>query len=990
MIFGKMKHLLSILLLAVFFSAYGNEIKLTSLTVEMQDGSQPLATAEPRFSWKYETEENNVIQTEYRIIVASSEENARNGIGDLWDSKTVVSNQMLYIPYEGKKLKSRDCCWWKVYTTVTYSRNDKSTKQKNINSTNHPFNKSTKILHLESDIHHFEISLLSPGDWHAHWIGRDFDDDKLDGHTAIAARYLRKEFSLKENISKARLYISGLGVYSAAINGGEVAPDEWLKPTLSDYTRRIYFNAYDVTDLLFENDTNTVGVILEAGRFTTVRHDTNYLEWCGINHAAHYGLPQLLLQLEVTYADGTTDTIVSGEGWRITNRGPIRKSNEFDGETYDARVDLGDWDVSGFDDSHWEVAVVDYDRQNMYREDIYNPRHRVAREYPVVTGSPLPDDYQRPDPMSLLTPQPNPNIKAQEYLTPVALFPKGDKWILDMGQNMVGVLISNLFDMRSGDTIIFRYAEILTEDSALYTDNLRSAECADRYIAAGEKGFFHPMFTYHGFRYVEISGLRYEPKAENFTGLVLSDEMPMTGSFECSDEIINAVYRNATWGIRGNYRSMPTDCPQRDERMGWTGDRTTGNYGESYIFNNHRLYAKWLQDFEDCQLENGSLSDVVPAYWRNYTDNMTWPGAFITVADMLYTRFGDIQPVQKHYDAMKRWMLHMKKYYLKNGILVRDTYGDWCVPPESPGLIHTRDTNRMTWPANLSTPYYVYYAGKMAHFADLLGRDDDADFFRNEITTVTVAYNAKYLDASTGRYDHNTVTANILPLAFGMVPDDNESKPPLKINNSTDQQINKSTLKEKVFANIIDKTVNEFDGHVSTGVVGIQQLMRTLTEYGRGDLALKLATNDTYPSWGYMVRKGATTIWELWNGDTGDPSMNSGNHVMLLGDLIIWYYEYLGGIRALVPGYSTIQLKPYPIEGLDYVNCSYQSVSGLIESKWKRIKSNGKNNSSDRFEWDILIPANTTAEVWLPTSKGYEKQLLGSGRHHLVSKLNKD
>ena len=781
-----------------------------------------------------------------------------------------------------------------------------------------------------------------------------------------------------------------MGVYSATINGGEVAPDEWLKPTLSDYTRRIYFNAYDVTDLLFENDTNTVGVILEAGRFTTVRHDTNYMEWCGINHAAHFGLPQLLLQLEVTYADGTTYTIVSGEGWRITNRGPIRKSNEFDGETYDARVDLGDWDVSGFDDSHWEVAVVDYDRQNMYREDIYNPRHRVAREYPVVTGSPLPDDYQRPDPMSLLTPQPNPNIKAQEYLTPVALFPKGDKWILDMGQNMVGVLISNLFDMRSGDTIIFRYAEILTEDSALYTDNLRSAECADRYIAAGKKGFFHPMFTYHGFRYVEISGLRYEPKAENFTGLVLSDEMPMTGSFECSDEIINAVYRNATWGIRGNYRSMPTDCPQRDERMGWTGDRTTGNYGESYIFNNHRLYAKWLQDFEDCQLENGSLSDVVPAYWRNYTDNMTWPGAFITVADMLYTRFGDIQPVQKHYDAMKRWMLHMKKYYLKDGILVRDTYGDWCVPPESPGLIHTRDTNRMTWPANLSTPYYVYYAGKMAHFADLLGRDDDADFFRNEITTVTVAYNAKYLDASTGRYDHNTVTANILPLAFGVVPDDNESKPPLKINNSTDQQINESTLKEKVFANIIDKTVNEFDGHVSTGVVGIQQLMRTLTEYGRGDLALQLATNDTYPSWGYMVRKGATTIWELWNGDTGDPSMNSGNHVMLLGDLIIWYYEYLGGIRALVPGYSTIQLKPYPIEGLDYVNCSYQSVSGLIESKWKRIKSNGKNNSSDRFEWDILIPANTTAEVWLPTSKVYEKQLLGSGRHHLVSKLNKD
>jgi alpha-L-rhamnosidase len=392
--------------------------------------------------------------------------------------------------------------------------------------------------------------------------------------------------------------------------------------------------------------------------------------------------------------------------------------------------------------------------------------------------------------------------------------------------------------------------------------------------------------------------------------------------------------------------------------MGWTGDRTTGCYGESFIFDNHRLYAKWLQDLEDCQLENGSLSDVAPAYWRNYTDNMTWPGAFITVADMLYTRFGDLRPIQQHYDAMRLWMLHMKKYYLKDGILIRDTYGDWCVPPESPELIHTRDTNRMTWPANLSTPFYCYLAGKMAHFADLLGRGNDADFFRNEISTVTAAYNAKYLDVATGRYDHNTVTANILPLAFGMVPKE---------------------LEEKVFANIIDKTVNEFDGHVSTGVVGIQQLMRTLTEYGRGDLALKLATNDTYPSWGYMVRNGATTIWELWNGNTADPAMNSGNHVMLLGDLVIWEYEYLGGIRALEPGYSKIQLKPYPIEGLDYVNCSYQSVSGLIQSNWHR---KGKC-----FRWNILIPANTTAEVWLPTAKGYEKRILPSGKYHLSSRL---
>ena len=928
---------LALLLMVLLMAGCSNRIEIVSPTVEMSDGSQPLATAEPRFSWHYEAEVNNVVQTDYRIIVASTEENAKNGIGDLWDSKAVASNQMLYIPYGGCRLKSRDRCWWKVYTTVTYG------------------NRNRKKF-LESKVQYFEISLLSPDDWKAHWIGRDYDDDNVNGHTSIAARYLRKEFALRKDIERARLYISGLGVYSTYINGMEVAPDERLKPTLSDYTQRIYFNAYDVTDGMREGD-NALGVVLGGGRFTTVRHDTNYLEWCGILHAAHYGLPQLLMQLEVTYKDGTVDTIVSGDGWKITNRGPIRKSNEFDGETYDARLDLGAWTQPNYDDSQWEEAVVDYDRQNMYREDIYNPRHRVAREYPVVTGSPLPKDYQRPDPMQLLTPQPNPNIKMQESLCPVALFQKGDKWILDVGQNMVGVLGASMHGMRPGDTVIFRYAETINADSTLYTANLRSAECTDLYIAAGAEDTWYPDFTYHGFRYVEITGLRKAPKLDDFRGLVLYDEMPMTGTFETSDSVINAVYRNATWGIRGNYRSMPTDCPQRDERMGWTGDRTTGCYGESFIFDNHALYAKWLQDLEDSQWENGSLPDVAPAYWRNYTDNMTWPGAFITVANMLYIRYGDLEPVRTHYDAMKRWLLHMKKYYLKDGILVRDTYGDWCVPPESPELIHTRDTNRMTWPANLSTPYYYLYCKLMKGFAAKIGNYADTAYFENEMDFVGSAYNARYLDTLHGCYSNNTVTANLLPLAFGMVPEE---------------------LEDKVFANIIDKTMDDFGGHVSTGVVGIQQLMTTLTEYGRGDLALRIVTDTTYPSWGYMVKHGATTIWELWNGDTGDPSMNSGNHVMLLGDLIPWYYSYLGGIRGF-NGYSRIILKPYSLEGLQRVTCSYNSVSGRIESNWRR-----KGNV---FEWDILIPPNRTAEVWLPTAEGYELLKLTSGRHHLTSQL---
>ena len=460
------------------------------------------------------------------------------------------------------------------------------------------------------------------------------------------------------------------------------------------------------------------------------------------------------------------------------------------------------------------------------------------------------------------------------------------------------------------------------------------------------------MFTYHGFRYVEITGLRRKPNISDFQGLVFYDEMATTGSFECSNEIMNAVYRNAYWGIRSNYRSMPTDCPQRDERMGWTGDRTTGTYGESYIFNNYRLYEKWLYDGEDSQWENGSLSDVWPPYWRRYTDNMTWPGAFITVADMLYTRYGDLEIIRKHYPAMKKWMLHMKGTYGQDGVITRDCYGDWCVPPESLELIHSNDPRRHTEGGSISTPFYCHLCDLMAKFADLLELPDDAAYFRFDKRFTANSYHDQFFDHATASYDNGSVTANLLPLTFGIVPEEWDSI---------------------VFSNIINKTEKEFDGHVSTGVVGIQQLMRTLTERGRSDLALKIATNDTYPSWGYMVRNGATTIWELWNGNTGDPAMNSGNHVMLLGDLILWEYEYLGGIRALEPGYSKIQLKPYFIEGLEFVNCSYESVSGRIVSQWTR--------HGNLLEWNFQIPANTTAEVWVPTANGYEIKTYGSGLH---------
>ncbi|MBR0539684.1 MAG: family 78 glycoside hydrolase catalytic domain [Bacteroidales bacterium] len=891
------------------------DVTITNPNVEQQVHEQALAIAQPRFSWNYETTENDVVQQNYRIIVASNAQNAQKGIGDLWDSGVIPSSQMLYIPYAGKELKSRDKAYWKVITTVTA--------------------KSGKKAKLASDVESFEISLLNQEDWQAKWIGHEFEDDVLVGKTRLAARYLRKEFALKGEVDKARLYVSGMGVYSAYLNGREIAPEELLKPTLSWYSKRVYFNTYDVTKMLQQGD-NAVGIILEGGRYTSIRYNEANPNWDGTEHVYGFGTPRLLLQLEVTYKDGQKETIVSDETWKITNLGPIRTANEWDGETYDENFDLGNWNQSGYNDTAWLQAEL----------------------------------VEAPE--GQLSAQPNPNITVMEKLKPVSLFQKDDKWYLDMGQNMVGFIDMKARGQQPGDIITLRFAELLTPDSLLYTANLRSAECMDRYIVTNNSQLltdsqlstlnselhWHPMFVYHGFRYVEISGLGEMPNLDDFEGWVIYDEMPVTGSFETSNEIINAVYHNAYWGIRGNYRSMPTDCPQRDERMGWTGDRTTGNFGESYIFDNQQLYAKWLTDGDDSQWDNGSLANVIPPYWRGYTDNMTWPGAMVTVTDMLYTRFGDVEPIRQHYAAWKKWMLHMKNDYMRAGLMPRDTYGDWCMPPESLELIHSNDATRITDATVISTPFYCYLCGKMANFAEVLGFDEDVTFFQQEITTSTIAFNDKYFNRVTGVYANNTVTADILPLWFGMVP---------------------RGLEDKVMNSIVDKTMNECGGHVSTGVIGIQQLMRCLTEYGHGDLALKIASNDTYPSWGYMVRNGATTIWELWNGNTADPAMNSGNHVMLLGDLILWEYEYLGGIRALEPGYSKIQLKPYPIEGLDFVNCSYNSVSGCIESHWKR--------DGNCFEWDIVIPANTTAEVCLPTANGYETKTYGSGRYHLSSEL---
>jgi alpha-L-rhamnosidase len=748
----------------------------------------------------------------------------------------------------------------------------------------------------QSNVQSWSTALFNDSDWEAaRWIGiNDPENLKVkDNRTIFPARYLRKEFEAASKPVRAMLYVSGVGSSACYINGKTVG-DDVFGPLPAWYDVSVPYLTYDVTPLV-KKGANVMGVMLGNGRFLTMREQG----------MLGFGLPRLIAKLDIEYANGEHAAVLSDESWTATNKGPILENNEFDGEKYDARLEQGKWTETGYNASGWKCA------------DLLEA------------------------PKGKLTAQLSPSLKVMEEITPVSVKAvDGGRYIVDMGQNMVGWLQVRL-NGKKDTPVTMRFAEVLKSNGTeLYVDNLRGALATDIYTPAGDGRFtWEPAFVYHGFRFAEISGLDYEPATADFTGKVVYDEMATIGTFETSNELINRIHENAYRGIRGNYRGMPTDCPQRDERLGWLGDRATGAYGESFLFNNALLYNKWLVDIEESMNENGSISVVSPRYWTIYNDDVTWPSAYFYIADMLYNQFGDSRPIKARYPSMKRWVQHMAATQMQDYILMKDTYGDWCMPPESPELIHSQDPSRKTGGQVLSTTVFYSILQLMQKFAVINGIPADAEEYADLAAKIKESYNRKFFNPATAQYDNNTVTANILSLQLGLVPEGYE---------------------EKVFANIVEKTEVDCKGHVSAGVLGIQHLMRGLTQHGGLELAYKIVTNETYPSWGYMVKNGATTIWELWNGDTADPAMNSRNHVMLLGDLLIWYYENLAGIKndPSSVGFKKIWMEPVFPEKLTFVDASFESPYGKIGSSWKR--------DGDKLAWNVTIPANTTATVKIP------------------------
>ncbi len=928
----------------------------TQLRCEYRINPLGIDSSSPRLSWQLASPTRGQRQTAYQILVARTPDSLAAGNGDLWDSGKVASDASTAIAYAGRPLTSGQKCWWLVRVW------DRSGQ---------PAPASTTSF--------WQMGLLSAEDWKGAWITAQTPRDvPVDGDNLPPPPYVRHSFTVGKTVKSATAYITAHGLYELHLNGAKVG-HEVFAPGWTDYHHRIAYQAYDVTAALHEGE-NRVGAVLGDGWYS------GYVGFARRRNL--YGdRPALRMQIEIEYADGTHQTVVTDGTWR-GRTGPIVYSDMLQGESYDARQELTNWDRPGGSDDGWQPVSTDLAStvsgqvsvlaalkaqvknnalsvvagNELAGDPAYNTVKQLRISYTLngtahtktvaeketltvpgpgeapgtlVLQSAVYGDLSVPTEPPALVAQIGPPVRVSREVSARKITEtKPGTYIVDMGQNMVGWTRLEL-TAPAGTKVQMRFAEVLNPDGSVYTTNLRSARATDTYVCrgGGTPEVWEPRFTFHGFRYVELTGYPGKPDLNTLTGRVVTSDTPETGTFACSNPMVNQLQSNIEWGQRGNFVSVPTDCPQRDERLGWMGDAQIFVRTATYNCDVAAFYEQWMQTVEDGQSPEGGFPDVAPRKVDLADGAPAWGDAGVIVPWTVYQAYGDTGILQKHWPAMRRWMDYITSVN-PDGLWANrrnNDFGDW--------LSIDADTPKDV----LATAYYAYDASLMAQMARALNKPAEAAEYDALFAHIKAAFNTAYVGPD-GTVKGDTQTGYVLALRFHLLPD---------------------SLREAAAKHLVDN-IKSKNNHLSTGFVGVGYLCPVLTDMGHNDTAYTLLLNDTFPSWGYSIKQGATTIWERWDGETPaggfqDPGMNSFNHYSL-GSVGQWLFQSVAGIDTDPnrPGYAHILLNPHPGPGLTLASATYDSIRGPIGSDWK--------TENGQFTWTVTIPANTTATARIPTS----------------------
>ncbi|WP_032096192.1 MULTISPECIES: alpha-L-rhamnosidase [unclassified Alteromonas] len=858
----------------------------------------------PRFSWQVPAESTQLAQHSYQIQVSTYDTFDPEHI--LWDSGRVMSSKNAWVSAERLTLDSRQRVFWRVKTWDVESNSSRWSETQAI-----------------------ETGLLTNSDWHARWIGHPDTNERTIVHSPnsieqpdnqyFRPQYLRKTFKLNKPIKRARLYITAKGVFKPFINGQAVSEDV-MTPGWTPYHKRIETLTYDVSNLVHQGS-NAIGAALAEGWQGRIFHPTKQ----------DYVTPlRLIAQLEVTFADGTLSRVVTDDSWFSTDQGPIRTAGNYDGERYNANFEIPGWNTAEFNNDGWmRVYSEPYEPDVKLRPKRHAPV-RVTKTIPAITLVSVKDG--------------------------VAIF--------DMGQNMVGVPEVTL-PVKKDQTVKIRFSEAL-QGETFYVRNLRSAKSTDWYVPKSDGQItYQPTFTFHGYRYVEVSGYdkTSTPALEWVKGKVLHSDFDVYDNFSSNHSKLNTLSSNVSWGLRGNFLDIPTDCPQRDERLGWTGDAQVFVRTSLYKADVYAFWASWLESMREEQGIDGMIPKFVP--FRPFLTEGTaaaWGDAATIVPWELYQHTGDITVLADNYSMMKRWVKYTEFNsfdYISN----IGTYGDWLQP-----FTENERASGDTHPDLIATAYYARSVDILAKTAQILGYESDANQYRRLFNNIKQKFRTFFFDDTLNLVSlttkqikrekgkrlkspktvelnvKTTQTSYLLPLAFGLFSEDEQT-----------------TAVEKLLA-LLEKS----DRHLRTGFLGTPMLHQVLQKYGHSELMYDILLQETYPSWFYSINNGATTTWERWNSYSleegfNKANMNSLNHYAY-GAVAEWFYTGMLGIRSLEPGFKTFQISPQFTTRLNNLQGTVPTINGDIKVAW--------SIAANQLSMSITVPKNTRAELKLPSLTG--------------------